>query len=42
MDNDWSLNIGGLILNFYLVLNHDDGDLGTTQRREFWEKDIHF
>jgi len=35
----WTLGIK--ILNSCLVLNHVDGDLGTTQGWEFWGKDFH-
>jgi len=34
----WTLHVK--ILNFCLVLNHIDGDLGTTQRWEFLGKDF--
>jgi hypothetical protein len=38
MDRDWSLDIKGLNFEFFLVLNHFDGDLGTTQRWSSWER----
>jgi hypothetical protein len=38
--NHWTLEVQ--ILNSCSVLSHVDGDLGITQRWEFWKKDIQF